>query len=92
MQARTLRRLLACGAPHQGQHSPLNPFQSLLPPQVTPKNPAKLRKTGHRTRSGTASDDPVMRWVWGERGGGRADGAGGVCGRAWPGLASFISR
>lgn len=31
--------------------------------QVTPKNPAKLRKMTHRTRSGTASDDPVMRCV-----------------------------
>ncbi|KAI7845745.1 hypothetical protein COHA_000661 [Chlorella ohadii] len=29
--------------------------------RVTPKNPAKLRKTAHRARSGTASDDPVMR-------------------------------
>lgn len=29
--------------------------------RVTPKNPAKLRKTGHRTRSSTASDDPIIQ-------------------------------
>jgi hypothetical protein len=29
--------------------------------RVTPKTPAKLRKTGMRTRATSASDDPVMR-------------------------------
>ncbi|KAL4449000.1 hypothetical protein ABPG77_007717 [Micractinium sp. CCAP 211/92] len=39
--------------------------------RVTPKNPAKLRKTAHRTRSTTASDDSILRRL-------AAEGAGDV--------------
>ena len=34
--------------------------------RVTPKGPAKLRKTSSRTRAGTASADPVLARLAGE--------------------------
>jgi translation initiation factor 3 subunit D len=49
------------GAPQELASAGALSFYDKAADRVTPKNPAKLRKTGHRTRASTASDDPILR-------------------------------
>ena len=72
--------LVQVGEPEELTSAGALAFYDKAADRVTPKNPAKLRKATARTRSSSASEDPIMRWVLV---GGWAGGGWGVGGGGW---------